>query len=102
MRGDQTLDAFTAVGIGRDRSSHQHIFENVKQLFGDLIVSLITSMVKRDQNFIGKAPAISRGGTALSYALPTIFFHSGHLCRTPFTVPDLHPISCLILCLARA
>ena len=53
MGRDQTLDAFTPVGIWRNGAARQHCFENMQELFSDLVISLVTGVVKRQENFIG-------------------------------------------------
>ena len=53
MGGDQAIDAFSPVGIWRNGAARQHRFENMQELFSDLVISLVASVVKRQENFIG-------------------------------------------------
>jgi hypothetical protein len=46
MRRYQALDAFAAVGVGRNRPAGQHVFQNVKQLLGNFIIGLVAGVME--------------------------------------------------------
>jgi hypothetical protein len=46
MRRHQALNAFAAVGVGRNRPAGQHILQNMEQLLGNLIISLVAGVME--------------------------------------------------------
>ena len=91
MRGNQTLDALAAVRIGRNCSAREHVFKNTKELFGDLIIGLVAGVMKRDQDLVGKAAAISLGCPAEPRAISVSVVHPCHVYRTPMRVCFVNP-----------
>ncbi len=82
MSGDQAFDALAAVGIWRDGSARQHVFEDMQQLLGDFVVALVAGMVEGDQDFIRQATAIARGGACRLQAFEAGFVCFVHACQS--------------------
>ena len=85
MRGDEAFHIPTPRPIRGQRSACQHHLQDLKQLFGDLEVTLVAGVMERDQDLIRQSPTIARRRAVASIA-PGIFVSLAHLCpyRLPF------------------
>ncbi len=60
VRRDQTLHIAPPGAVGSQWPPGQHHLQNMEQLFRDLEITLITGMVKGDQDFVRQAPTLAR------------------------------------------
>ncbi len=83
MRGHEAFHIAAACAIGRQRPASQHHLQNMEKLLSNLKITLITGMMKRDQYFIGQAPAIAWRPSWACFATDILvsLAHPGpHLC----------------------
>lgn len=50
--GHKCLHAAPAIGVGKQRPTRHHVFQNMQQLRSNFKISLITGVVERNQDFI--------------------------------------------------
>lgn len=59
MRGDQAFNGAAPIALGRGGAACQHHFEHMEEFFSDFIITLITGVMKRNQDFIRQPAAIA-------------------------------------------
>ncbi len=60
MRRYKALHVSSSCSIGSQWTTCQHHLQNMKKLFSDLEIRLVAGVMKGNQNFVRKAPAIPR------------------------------------------
>jgi hypothetical protein len=67
MRRDQALDGPAPVVLGGHAATRQHVLQRAKQLLGHLKVLRVAGMMERNQNLVGKPPAVAGRYTWATY-----------------------------------
>ncbi len=61
VRRNQALDRPAPVLLGGHAPSGQHVLQRAEQLFGHLQILRVAGMMERNQNLVGKPPAVAGG-----------------------------------------
>ena len=60
MRGDEALHVPPPCAVRRRRAPRKHLLQYHEQLFGNLVVGLITGMVESDEDLVGQPATVTR------------------------------------------
>jgi hypothetical protein len=59
MCGHEALHVAPPCAVGRERTAGQHHLEDMEKLIRDLIISLVASVMKRNQDLVRQPPAVA-------------------------------------------
>ncbi len=62
MSGDQAFEGAAPVLLGRHAAAREHRFQGLEQLFSNDEVLRVAGVVKRDEDLVGQASSMPRGG----------------------------------------
>src|SRR5271165_2446178 len=79
MRRDQALHITPTGSVRRQRTAGQHHLKHAKQFLRHLEIRLVTCMMERNQDLVGKAPAVPRRACSTGFA-PAVVFSLAHRC----------------------